>query len=140
MNADGPITPKTIFRRAEEWGIAGVLLTSKRKTAELFASGTLLSVAAEAPPPEAVRRHGPPPYIYSAEINEWLWAAAVEILEHRSEVGLLFVHTTDYPMHRWGEKEPSFVRHAAQLDRLLERLTAFCSGCEALLDNSAKNA
>ncbi len=49
MNDARLIRVKTVFQRAAEWGIKSALLTSKKKTAELFRSGTEICLAAEAP-------------------------------------------------------------------------------------------
>lgn len=119
MNDARLIRAKTIFQRAGEWGISSALLTSKRKTAELFRPGTAICLAAEDPGPAFVERHGAPPPIYSREINFWLWAVAVDVLKTRPDIGLLYVHTTDYPMHAWHENDVESLEHLDQLDRLV---------------------
>jgi phosphonoacetate hydrolase len=42
---------------------------------------------------------GPPPDIYSAEINYWIWRAVLVLLRKRPEIDLFYCHTTDYTMH-----------------------------------------
>ena len=56
-------------------------------------------MAAETPTSEWVERLGPAPDIYSSEINHWLLKAAIWLLKNRSDLGVLYIHTTDYPMH-----------------------------------------
>lgn len=62
---------------------------------------------------------GPPPEIYSAEINHWLWQVAIDLLEERQDLGLIYVHTTDFPMHAWSPERAESKAHLAGLDRLL---------------------
>jgi phosphonoacetate hydrolase len=109
----------TIIQRAASQGIKSALLTCKVKTIHLLGKGTEIAVAAEAPPPQWVERYGKPANIYSREINYWLWQVAVDILMHRPEIGLLYVHTTDYPMHTWAPEARESKEHLAELDRLL---------------------
>jgi phosphonoacetate hydrolase len=119
MNSADLIRVETIFQRARRHGVRGALLTSKRKTVELFHRGAEIAIAAEAPPPDLVTRHGTPAGIYSSEINEWLWRVAIDFLENRPEIGLVYVHTTDYPMHRWAPGEKGSKDHLSKMDRLI---------------------
>jgi phosphonoacetate hydrolase len=117
MNDAALIRVKTLFQRAAEWGLRSALLTSKRKTAELFRAGTEISLAAEAPDPTFVERYGTAPGIYSREINYWLWDVAVDLLRTRPDIDLLYVHTTDYPMHAWSEDAAESLEHLEEVDR-----------------------
>jgi phosphonoacetate hydrolase len=118
-NADFICVP-TIIQRAAERGVKSALLTCKVKTIHLLGRGAEIAVAAEAPPIEWVERYGKPANIYSREINYWLWQVAVDILQHRPDIGLLYVHTTDYPMHTWAPAAPESKEHLATLDNLLQ--------------------
>ena len=89
----------TISERAARHGVKSALLTCKRKTINLLAKGADLAIAAEAPPAEFAERYGQPPDIYSREINYWLWRVAVDLLKTRHDIGVLYVHTTDYNAH-----------------------------------------
>jgi phosphonoacetate hydrolase len=122
-SADSLLRP-TIFQRAAEKGVKSALLTAKKKTVALLSRGTTLAIAAEAPSSDDTRRYGPPPPIYSREINYWLWEAAVDLLKHRPDLGLLYVHTTDYPMHTWPPSAPESREHLARLDALIGRAAA----------------
>jgi phosphonoacetate hydrolase len=99
--------------------VRSALLTCKVKTIHLLGRGAEIAVAAESPPPEWAERYGNPANIYSREINYWVWEVAVDILKHRPDIGLLYVHTTDYPMHTWAPEAPESKEHLAELDRLL---------------------
>lgn len=109
----------TLFQRLAAAGRQSALLTAKVKTINLLADGATLAVAAEAPTPEQVERYGPPPGIYSADINYWLWEVAIDLLEHRPELELVYVHTTDYPMHAWRPEDSRSTEYLQRLDDLI---------------------
>jgi phosphonoacetate hydrolase len=119
-SADLVLAP-TIFERAARHGVRSALLTSKKKTVSLMGRGAELTLAAEEPAPDWVGRLGPAPDIYSREINYWLLESTIETLELSPHFGLLYVHTTDYPMHMWPPEAPETQEHLACLDQLLAR-------------------
>ncbi len=119
MNAAELITCPTIFRRAKQKGMKSALLTSKRKTLELFHQDVEIGIAAETPSEAVVTQYGPPADIYSREINYWLWQVAIAILRERTDINLLYVHITDYPMHAWGPEQEESREHLENLDRLI---------------------
>ena len=131
-NADFICVP-TVIQRAAERGVKSALLTCKVKTIHLLGRGAEIAVAAEAPPTEWVARYGQPANIYSREINYWLWRAAVDILKHRPDIGLLYVHTTDYPMHTWAPAEKESIEHMTNLDHLLSEAKAAAPDAAFLL-------
>lgn len=122
-NADYLRSP-TIFQRAAAQGVKSALLTAKKKTVALLSRGTELAIAAEAPSAEDARRYGTPPPIYSREINYWLWEVAVDLLENRPDLRLIYVHTTDYPMHTWPPEAPESKEYLTRVDALLGRAVA----------------
>ena len=131
-SADLVLAP-TLFERARSAGVTSALLSSKKKTITLLPRGASIVLSAEIPTPEWTERLGKAPDIYSAEINHWLLKAALWILRHQPEVGVLYIHTTDYPMHMWPpEAEPSR-RHLAGLDALLGELSAAAPDAAILL-------
>ncbi|MBF0557919.1 MAG: alkaline phosphatase family protein [Nitrospirae bacterium] len=117
-DADLILVP-TIFRRFRSKGVRSALLTCKDKTLKLVGRDTDFAVAAEAPSADIVARYGAPPPMYSAEVNYWLWTIALDILSNRPDIGLIYVHTTDYPMHKWAAQDPRSLEHMARLDELL---------------------
>ena len=46
-------------------------------------------------------------------------AAAIEVLKNRQDIGVLYVHTTDYPMHMWAPEAPESKAHLARMDELI---------------------
>jgi phosphonoacetate hydrolase len=109
----------TLMARVTAAGGQAALLTAKKKTVSLLGDRTTLAVAAEEPPPEFVARYGPAPEIYSAEINHWLWRAAAGLLETQPGLDLVYVHTTDFPMHAWAPGDPRSTAHLRRLDELI---------------------
>ncbi len=112
----------SIFARAAAAGVGSALLTSKRKTLELMGSEASIALAAEAATPEQEERYGKAPPIYSREINYWLFEAALDLLRERKDLGLVYVHTTDYPMHAWAPDSKESLEHLATLDGLIGRM------------------
>jgi phosphonoacetate hydrolase len=109
----------TLFERAAKRGVKSALLTAKKKTVALLAKGAALTIAAEAPTAEQIQKYGTPPPVYSREINYWLWEVAADLLKNRPDLGCLYVHTTDYPMHTWPASAPESKDHLARIDILL---------------------
>jgi len=109
----------TLSQRAARHGVTSALLTCKRKTINLLAKDALIAIAAEDPPAEYVARYGEPGNIYSREINYWLWKVAADLLRTRPDIGVLYVHTTDYPMHMWAPGQAQSQEHLRRLDELI---------------------
>jgi len=116
-SADLLLAP-TLFERAAKHGVKSALLSSKAKTVTFLLRGAEIVLTAEEPTPEWVQKLGPAPSIYSSEINYWLLNAAIYILKNRPDIGCLYVHTTDYPMHMWAPEAPQSKEHLARLDEL----------------------
>ncbi len=114
----------TVFQRAARLGVKSALLTAKKKTLALLSPGTDVAIAAETPTAEQVARYGQPPPIYSREINYWLWEAAVDLLRNRPDIRVVYVHTTDYPMHTWPPSAPESKEHLTKLDAVIGKAVA----------------
>lgn len=124
MNSADLIRCPTLFQRAAKHGRRSALLTSKRKTIELLSKETEIAIAAERPTDDWIGILGQPADIYSREINYWLWEAAVHILKERAGISVLYVHTTDYPMHTWAPEAPESKEHLRRIDDLIGRAQA----------------
>jgi phosphonoacetate hydrolase len=114
----------TLFQRAQKRGVKSALLSSKKKTTTLLSPGADLILTPEEPSKDWVRRLGPAPGIYSREINYWLMTAAIDVLKNRRDLGCLYVHTTDYPMHTWPPEAPESKEHLARLDQFFAEAAA----------------
>jgi phosphonoacetate hydrolase len=113
------ILAPTIFARAAKHGINSALLTCKSKTAKIIGKEATIAITAEEPDREIVEQYGQPPIMYSSEINYWLWEVAIDILRNQPEIRMLYIHTTDYPMHMWAPEESESQKHMSKLDALL---------------------
>jgi phosphonoacetate hydrolase len=118
MESSDLVLKPTIFERARAAGVESALLSSKKKTITLLPRGASFTLSAEVPTPEWTARFGPASDIYSAGINHWLLKAAAWTLRNRPDIGVLYIHTTDYPMHMWPPEAPESRRHLAELDAL----------------------
>jgi phosphonoacetate hydrolase len=123
----------TLFQRAKKHGVKSALLSSKKKTTTLLPAGADLVLTPEQPPEEWVRRLGPPAGVYSREINYWLWTAAIDLLKNRRDLGCLYVHTTDYPMHTWPPEAVESKEHLARLDQFFAEAAAVAPDAVFLL-------
>jgi len=123
----------TLFQRAKKQGVKSALLSSKKKTITLLAPGADVLLTAEAPSEAWVKRLGPAPDIYTREINYWLMTAAIDLLKTRRDIGCLYIHTTDYPMHTWPPEAPESKEHLARLDRFFAEAAAAAPDAAFLL-------
>lgn len=123
----------TLFQRASQQGVKSALLSCKKKTTTLLSPGADLILSAETPAEDWVRRLGPAPDIYSREINYWLMAAAIDVLKSRRDLGCLYIHTTDYPMHTWPPQAQESKEHLARMDQLLGEAEAAAPDAAFLL-------
>jgi phosphonoacetate hydrolase len=123
----------TLFQRAKKQGIKSALLSSKKKTTTLLSPGADVILAAETPTADWVQRLGAAPDIYTREINYWLLTAAIDLLKTRRDLGCLYVHTTDYPMHTWPPEAPESKEHLARLDQLFAEAAAAAPDAAFLL-------
>ena len=109
----------TLFEHAARKGVKSALLSSKAKTITFLLRGAEIVLTAENPTPDWVRKIGPAQSIYSREINYWLMAAAIDVLKNRPDIGCVYIHTTDYPMHTWAPEAPESKEHLARMDDLI---------------------
>jgi len=122
MNDGAMLLAPTLFERAQDAGIRSALLTSKGKTVSLLGRGAAVAVAAENPGAAWVETLGPAPGIYSAEINHWLWRATFTLLRERSDIDLVYCHTTDFAMHMCDPDGELSQFHLREMDVLFDQL------------------
>jgi phosphonoacetate hydrolase len=120
MSDGNLLTAATLFQRAARFGVRSALLSAKQKTIPLLSRGTTLAVGSQEPPPGLVRKHGPPPDVYSPDVNYWVWKVALDVIKNRPGVGLVFIHTTDYPMHRYPPEAGESRAHLQRIDGFLK--------------------
>lgn len=121
MSDGSLLTAATLFQRAGRFGVRSALLSAKQKSIPLLRQGAALAVGSQQPPPELVKKFGRPPDIYSADVNYWVWKVAVDIIKNQPKIGLLFVHTTDYPMHMHPPEAGESRAHLQRIDEFLKQ-------------------
>lgn len=119
MSDPNLLTAATVFQRAARQGVRSALISAKQKTISLLQQGTSFAAGSQKPPAELVRLYGPPPDIYTAEVNYWVWQMAVDLIKNSRKTGLFFVHTTDYPMHMHPPEAGESRTHLAKVDEFL---------------------
>ena len=126
------ILAETMFQRARSLGKVSLLATSKDKLRTLLGDGADVSVSSESPPDWLVKELGPPPGIYSLEVNGWTVRAAGLLLQrHPAEIA--YITTTDYAMHTYSPDERESARHMALLDEALGALIDAHAGATLLV-------
>ena len=121
MESGEYILAETMFQRAERDGMRSALVTSKDKLRTLLGDGATTAVSSERPPDWVVEAVGPPPEIYSLEVNGWVIRAATHIMSERP-AELVYITTTDYAMHTYAPEEPESQRHLTILDEAIGEL------------------
>ncbi len=107
-----------LFERATAAGWSTALVTAKEKLTRLLRRGLALSLDMGSAPAELVRTVGPPPEIFSLEINLWVLRMAREVaVRHRPR--FLYVATTDYPEHKLAPESPEMKAHLKEMDALI---------------------
>ena len=115
------ILAETFFQRAQSRGKTSILVTSKDKLRTLLSDGATITVSSERPPDWVVAAVGPPPEVYSLEVNAWVVKAASYIMsEHPADV--VYITTTDYAMHTYGPEHTESQKHLSLLDDAIGEL------------------
>ena len=114
---------ETLFQRAARLGKTSVLATSKDKLRTLLGGGAAEALSSERPPAWIVEAIGPPPDIYSLEVNGWTIRAGSYALS-RHEADLAYIATTDYAMHTYGPDHPRSQEHLSVVDGAIGELVA----------------
>jgi len=112
----------TVFQRARAAGVRSILFSCKTKTVQLLSKGAGETMCWETASPEWITRLGKRPDIYSREVNYWILDAALYSLQHDPGLGLVFIHTTDYPMHAWAPESAESKEHLRTLDGYLAKI------------------
>ena len=115
------ILAETIFERAQRLGKTSILVTSKDKLRTLLGKGASVAVSAEYPEGWLVSAVGPPPDIYSLEVNAWVIRAASHVMIQYPP-DIVYITTTDYAMHAFGPDDPQSQEHVSILDEAIGTL------------------
>ena len=109
----------TIFDLLRQQGRSSALLTVKDKLCTLIGVGATISISAEQPPTWLVSKLGPPPPIYSTEVNYWLMLALHELLRSENRFDFIYLATSDYPLHKYRPEDEKAQYYLWKFDKLL---------------------
>ena len=126
------ICAETIFAQCRRQGGTSLLAASKDKLRRLLGDDTDLAFSSERPTTEAIAAAGPPPDVYSLEVNGWTINAARAALE-AEHYDLVFIATTDYAMHAYAPSHPESRRHLSILDNALGQLVSDTPDVQVLI-------
>ena len=121
MESGDYILSETMFQRAQRLGARTILSTSKDKLRTLLSEGADLAISSERAPDWAVESVGPPPPIYSLEVNGWTIRAASHAMK-LEQADIVYISTTDFAMHTYAPDEPESQRHVKILDDAIGEL------------------
>ena len=115
------VLAESMFQRAGAQGNTSILATAKDKLRTLLAAGVTVSVSSERPPDWVVEGVGPPPGIYTLEVNGWVIRAA-SFMMARQPADLVYIATTDYAMHTFAPDAREAREHMTVVDDAIGRL------------------
>ena len=115
------LTAPTIFDQFNGSGMSTALLTCKSKTTKIMGQRATIAVAAEEPTELIKNKYGTPPPMYSTEINYWLFDIALDLLKSDPAMGVVYLHTTDYPMHMWPPEAKESLEFMTRIDAYIGR-------------------
>jgi phosphonoacetate hydrolase len=110
-----------LFERLQAAGWSTAMVTAKEKLTRLLRRGLDHCVDMKSHPERFRAAAGPPPDIFSLEINLWVLRMAREVAVHLRP-RFLYVATTDYPQHKLGPAEPAMQAYLAESDAALGAL------------------
>lgn len=121
------IAVPTVLQRAQKLGIKAALFSVKKKTIDIMGRGADTTLCPECDAMETsvwAKQFGVAPPVYSKEVNYWLMESALYTITNNPEYGLVYIHTTDYPMHTWAPEEEDSKDHLHRLDEYIGKIRA----------------
>jgi phosphonoacetate hydrolase len=112
----------TIFQKLKKHHIKSALISSKKKSTTLLSEGTDIVVSPETADTLWTNKIGKPDSIYSAAVNYWSMKAAIYLLKKRKDIGCIYIHTTDYPMHTWAPTDSNSIKHLQNIDNYIRQI------------------
>ncbi|WP_294203670.1 alkaline phosphatase family protein [uncultured Chryseobacterium sp.] len=129
------MTP-TIFEKAKKLGIRSALFSSKKKTIDVMGTHTEIALCPEcdgAATAKWTEELGIAPPVYSKEISYWVFNAAIKTIKQNPDIGLVYIHSTDYPMHMWAPEEKDSKDFLHHIDALIGELVKAAPDAAILL-------
>lgn len=107
-----------LFERLQAAGWTTALVTAKEKLTRLLRRGLDHTVDMSRYPEAFRAAVGPPPGIFTLDINLWVLRMAREVAVHLRP-DFLYVATTDYPQHQLPADDPAMQAYLAESDAAL---------------------
>ena len=119
------LTP-TIFQRAHKLGVKSALISVKKKTVDVMGKYADYAICPECKPAQIKWKGDKVRFadVYSREVSCQVLDAANTLLKTDKNVKLLYIHTTDYPMHMWPPENDSVKVFLSNIDRYIAKLHA----------------
>lgn len=115
----------SLFEKAHQLGMKSALLSVKKKTIDVLGKYADYTLCPECLPGHEVKWNDTTirlSSVYSREVNYEIMDAANYVLQSDSSVKLLYIHTTDYPMHMWPPENDSIKIFLSNIDHCIETL------------------
>ena len=140
MNDDSFLRAPTIFEAFEKSGANLAVITAKYKLKKLLGKNLKKSICFSAEKADLANLKDcrienvlklvgkPVPEVYSADLSEFIFAAAVKILERGDKIDLMYLSTTDYIQHKCAPGSDIANAFYKMIDGYIEKLLSF--GCK----------
>ena len=140
MNDDSFLRAPTIFEAFEKSGANLAVITAKDKLKKLLGKNLKKSICFSAEKADLANLKDcrienvlklvgkPVPEVYSADLSEFIFAAAVKILERGDKIDLMYLSTTDYIQHKCAPGSDIANAFYKMIDGYIEKLLSF--GCK----------
>jgi phosphonoacetate hydrolase len=100
----------SLFQKARASGIKTALISVKKKTIDVLGKYADYTLCPECLPNHDIKWIDPAiklSGVYTREVNYEIMEAANTLLKQDTSVKLMYIHTTDYPMHMWPPENDS---------------------------------
>jgi len=117
------LTP-SLFEQAHKLGIKSALLSVKQKTIDVLGKYADYTLCPECLAVHEDKWSNPPALsgVYTREVNYELMDAADSLLKNDPKIRLIYIHTSDYPMHMWPEQDDSVKTFLTTMDSRIAEL------------------
>jgi phosphonoacetate hydrolase len=95
--------------------------------------GTDIVVSPETADTSWTNKLGKPADIYSPEINYWTMKAGLYLLKNRKDIGCIYMHTTDYPMHTYAPTDSNSIKHLQNIDNYIYQISQIAPDATILI-------
>jgi phosphonoacetate hydrolase len=115
----------SLFQKAREQGIKTALLSVKKKTIDVLGKHADYTLCPECLVTHEVKWNYPEikfSGVYSREVSYQIMEAANILLKQDTSIKLMYIHTTDYPMHMWPPESDSVKVFLSEIDHYIQTL------------------